>query len=89
MRFLLTFLLLWCLHTATALQSLPASIAVVAGRVVITTRAERGQRCYFVASEDLKSWQVLREFTVSDSEPVELFAEHATNPHRFYRVLTP
>jgi hypothetical protein len=47
-----------------------------------------GQRCWIVASSDLRTWEQIRSFTFTDTSTVEVSDPSAGSfPMRFYRVI--
>jgi hypothetical protein len=67
---------------------LPFNFEFMPDGVVLRMSGQPGQRCWVVASSDLKIWQQVRAFTFSDSSIVEISDPAAmTSPMRFYRVI--
>lgn len=56
--------------------------------VILRMSGLPGQRCWIVASTDLKTWTQIRSFTFSDNSMVEVTDPNAASfPMRFYRVI--
>lgn len=67
---------------------LPFSFENTGNGIVLRMVGEPGQRCWIVASADLKTWQQIRSFTFSDNSSVEISDPSSAGiPMRFYRVI--
>lgn len=67
---------------------LPFSFENTANGMVLRMVGNPGQRCWIVASSDLRTWQQIRSFTFSDTSVVEISDPNSAGmPMRFYRVI--
>ncbi len=67
---------------------LPFNFENTANGMVLRMVGSPGQRCWIVASSDLRTWQQIRAFTFSDSSMVEISDPASSGkPMRFYRVI--
>jgi len=67
---------------------MPFSFENTANGMVLRMTGSPGQRCWIVASSDLRIWQQIRAFTFSDGSLVEINDPSSTSVSmRFYRVI--